>query len=105
VTYHHEDETWWAESEDVPGFSAAAEHLSELRRLVREGLMFHLDLDSAELRESMADSGVVASIEFVDAPFGVLMNSSSRATSGAAYTVTGTETSWFVSPLLHRVAS
>lgn len=29
---------WWAESEDVPGFVAAAGELVELRRRVREAL-------------------------------------------------------------------
>ena len=37
VTYHHEDDASWAESEDVPGFTAVGAR-SEIRRVVREGL-------------------------------------------------------------------
>ena len=30
--------SWWAESPDVPGYSAAADHLPDLLRLAEEGL-------------------------------------------------------------------
>jgi predicted RNase H-like HicB family nuclease len=63
VIYHHEGDAWWAESKDVPGFSAAASSLPELRVLTREGLSFHLD-EAVDLLETMAGSaGVVASVE------------------------------------------
>lgn len=36
VTYHHENGAWWAESDDLPGFSALAALFSEARQLVAE---------------------------------------------------------------------
>lgn len=38
VLYHREDGVWWAESPDVPGFSAAADSLPDVRHYVREAL-------------------------------------------------------------------
>lgn len=38
VVYHNEDGSWWAESDDVPGFSALASTLSGAQELVRESL-------------------------------------------------------------------
>ncbi|MEX1009159.1 MAG: hypothetical protein WD271_15145 [Acidimicrobiia bacterium] len=43
VDYHEEDGLWWADSPDVPGFSATAEELRELRQLAREGIYHFLD--------------------------------------------------------------
>jgi len=42
VDYHHEDGSWWAESDDVAGFTAVAGSFDELRRLTIEGLGFYL---------------------------------------------------------------
>ncbi len=38
VVYHAEDESWWAESADVAGWTAVADSLGALRALVRESL-------------------------------------------------------------------
>ena len=43
VIYRHEADSWSAESPDAPGYTAVADTLRELRRLVREGLPFFLD--------------------------------------------------------------
>jgi predicted RNase H-like HicB family nuclease len=43
VVYHFEDGSWWADSEDAPGYYAGAEGLEELRKLVQEGLEFHFE--------------------------------------------------------------
>jgi predicted RNase H-like HicB family nuclease len=40
VQYRREPEGWWAESPELPGFSAAGEDFAEVRRLAREGLQF-----------------------------------------------------------------
>lgn len=64
VVYHNETDTWWAESPDVPGFSAAAESLDDLRELVRTGLTFHLG-DQIEIFEETARAGLVATVSYV----------------------------------------
>lgn len=36
VIYHRENGSWWAESDDLPGFSALARDFESVRNLVRE---------------------------------------------------------------------
>lgn len=43
VTYHCDDGMWWADSSDLPGFSAAADTLDQLRDEVRAGVAFAID--------------------------------------------------------------
>jgi predicted RNase H-like HicB family nuclease len=62
VTYHFEDGTWWAESDDVPGFFAAGQSVGETRQLVRSGLAFHfdgVDVGDLEIRETRDDGNPV----------------------------------------------
>lgn len=61
VTYHHERDSWWAESPDVPGYTAVAATLEELRAAVREGLPFHLDVDDVEVVETLPNVVTVRS--------------------------------------------
>jgi predicted RNase H-like HicB family nuclease len=42
VFYHLEPEGCWAESPDVPGFSAAGSSLADVQDMVAEGLPYHL---------------------------------------------------------------
>lgn len=37
ILYHREEEGWWADSSDLPGWTAAADSLEELRPLALEG--------------------------------------------------------------------
>lgn len=43
VVYHREAEGWWAESPDLPGFSAAADSFDALRAQVSDGIPFALE--------------------------------------------------------------
>jgi predicted RNase H-like HicB family nuclease len=45
VVYHNEPEGWWADSEAVPGWTATAPSLDELRVRVEEGVRFALERD------------------------------------------------------------
>jgi len=70
VTYHLEDGTWWAESDEVPGFFAAGQSLSETRALVRSGLAFHfdgVDVGELDIREAR-DDGIAVFVSEVTAP-------------------------------------
>ena len=53
MTYHREDGTWWAESEDVPGYTAVADTLGDLRTLVSEGIPFTLEDEDIQIDESL----------------------------------------------------
>lgn len=55
VVYHREGESWWAESPDVDGYTAAAASLSDLRGLVRGGLPFLLDTIEVMVDEYLED--------------------------------------------------
>jgi predicted RNase H-like HicB family nuclease len=48
VIYHHEADSWWAESPDVEGWSAAGDTYAEVVKLAEEGIPFALG-DPAEL--------------------------------------------------------
>lgn len=54
MVYHFEDGSWWADSDDAPGYYAGAETLEQLRKSVREGLEFHLE-DSVDGLEEVVE--------------------------------------------------
>jgi predicted RNase H-like HicB family nuclease len=43
MEYHHEPEGWWADSDDLPGFSAAGATFDEVRELAHAGAEFYLE--------------------------------------------------------------
>ena len=43
MDYHHEPEGWWADSDDLPGFTAAGATLDEVRELAHSGAEFYLE--------------------------------------------------------------
>jgi predicted RNase H-like HicB family nuclease len=61
VLYHHESESWWAESPDVEGWSAAGDSYEEVRELAEEGIRFALDRGDVDLEHFLpADDRDVA---------------------------------------------
>lgn len=56
VIFHHADDAWWAESPDLPGFSALAPTLESLRREVRSGVEFELEGEPHLVLETAASS-------------------------------------------------
>jgi predicted RNase H-like HicB family nuclease len=46
VSYRYEDEGWWAESPDVPGWTAAGESFREVREMARAGIIEFLGEDT-----------------------------------------------------------
>lgn len=52
LTYHFEDGIWWADSDSLPGFYAAADTLDEARKEASEGLSFALESDDFVTLES-----------------------------------------------------
>lgn len=43
LVIHKDESTWWADSPDLPGFSAAADSLDALRIEASEGVAFELN--------------------------------------------------------------
>lgn len=54
MVYHFEDGSWWADSEDAPGYYAGAATLGQLRERVHEGLEFHFE-DSVEVTDEIIE--------------------------------------------------
>lgn len=84
VRYQQERDTWWAESPDAPGYSAAAASLDELRELVVDGLSFHFET-AVELVEDFPAFSISASFE--EAPFILTVNTSAHAAYNAEPTM------------------
>ena len=58
VRYHQEPEGWWAETEDLPHYSAAGATYEEVRDLVFRGLPSLLD-EPLDIREDLSEIGIV----------------------------------------------
>jgi predicted RNase H-like HicB family nuclease len=43
MEYHHEPEGWWADSDGLPGFTAAGASFDEVRELAHSGAEFYLE--------------------------------------------------------------
>lgn len=75
VIYHYEDESWWVESPEYPGYTAFASSRSEVTELVRAGLPFFAeapDLDVVGLLvEPSAAQAVSVACWDADAEFQV----------------------------------
>lgn len=48
MRYHHEGSTWWAESPDLAGFTAAGDSFEEVRRAAHEGVGFYFEEELEE---------------------------------------------------------
>ena len=62
IIYHREDGIWWAESDDVPDFSAAADTFHDIRKLALDGIDFTLDGAPTSITEQMEDGSLIPSI-------------------------------------------
>lgn len=62
MTYHREGGVWWADSDELPGFSAAAESCKALHEVVREGVRFHLGDEPVAVR-AFDESGAALDVE------------------------------------------
>ena len=60
VIYHREPEGWWADSPDVPGWSAAGESYDKVRALVDEGVALALGRDDVTIEHVVPADGAVS---------------------------------------------
>lgn len=56
VRYHFDEGAWWADSPDIPGFSAAGRSFDEVRQQVREGVPFFLGESAAVVEEGIPEA-------------------------------------------------
>jgi hypothetical protein len=61
VRYHREPEGWWAETEDLPNYSAAGATYEEVRDLVFRGLPALLD-QPLDIREDLSELGIAVPV-------------------------------------------
>jgi predicted RNase H-like HicB family nuclease len=64
VEYHPDPAGWWADSLDLPGWSAAAETVDELRTLVEEGVHFALGSDAVFVNHLLEPSLIARGLVF-----------------------------------------
>lgn len=64
VIYHREPDGWWAESDAVPGWTAAAPAPDALRALVEEGVRFALERDDLIVQHTVETDAPFAQIVF-----------------------------------------
>jgi predicted RNase H-like HicB family nuclease len=60
VIYHHENGSWWAESPDVVGWSAAADTYGETRQLAEDGVRFALKRDDVQIEHFVPEHSAAA---------------------------------------------
>lgn len=65
IRYHYEPEGWWADSPDVPGFSAAGETFMEVREMAISGVEFACDETVLIVEEGVVTT---AQSEYADMP-------------------------------------
>jgi predicted RNase H-like HicB family nuclease len=65
---HHEQGSWWAESDDLPGFSALADNLDALRKLSKEGVEELLAGEAFRLVERDEFGSALDTSPFASAP-------------------------------------
>jgi len=93
VIYHHEAGGWWAESPDVPGWSAAGGNFREVRGLADEGVEFFAEEEMQLVHEfpmsgpqRPVTAGVPAKLLMVvgaGAPSGLHFEEQAARTAGA----------------------
>lgn len=66
VRYHQEPEGWWAETGDLPNYSAAGATYEEVRDLVFRGLPALLD-QPLDIREDLSEVGIAVPIVVLNA--------------------------------------
>lgn len=64
VVYHVDPDGVWAESSAVPGWSATAGNLDELRDRVEEGVRFALERDDVLVMHRLSNAGHYAPVVF-----------------------------------------
>jgi predicted RNase H-like HicB family nuclease len=56
VVYHEDPDGWWADSPAVPGWTATAPTLNDLRARVEEGVRFALERDDVIVDHVLSDT-------------------------------------------------
>ena len=73
VMYHLDDDAWWAESPDIPGWTIAGATFAEIRALAEDGARFALERDDVDVRHLVPQAvlpwlqrtvGAVARVEY-----------------------------------------
>ena len=59
VIYHDESDGWWAESPDIPGWSAAGATYGEVRVLAEEGVGIALERDEVAIEHFVPADAVL----------------------------------------------
>lgn len=98
ATYHHEESTWWAESEDLPGFSAVNESLAEVRKMLLEALPEFAPDGDVSVVEHLGDGALLVPLGARVNAGGVVVNRADTFTSGGPSAVETLRKALSISP-------
>lgn len=57
IVYHRDEGAWWADSPDMPGFSAVGDTFDDTRKLVLEGILFYFDGNRPDIVDERMENG------------------------------------------------
>lgn len=57
IVYHRDEGAWWADSPDMPGFSAVGDTFDGTRKLALEGIPFYFDGNRPDIVDERMENG------------------------------------------------
>lgn len=57
IVYHRDEGAWWADSPDMPGFSAIGDTFDGTRKLALEGIPFYFDGNRPDIVDERMENG------------------------------------------------
>lgn len=57
IVYHRDEGAWWADSPDMPGFSAVGDTFDDTRKLALEDIPFYFDGNRPDIVDERMENG------------------------------------------------
>lgn len=57
IVYHRDEGAWWADSPDMPGFSAVGDTFDDTRKLALENIPFYFDGNRPDIVDERMENG------------------------------------------------
>lgn len=72
IVYHRDEGAWWADSPDMPGFSAVGDTFDDTRKLALEDIPFYFDGNRPDIVDERMENGAPACPAVSDAPLAMV---------------------------------
>lgn len=57
IVYHRDEDAWWADSPDMPGFSAIGDTFNDTRKLALEDIPFYFNGNRPDIVDERMENG------------------------------------------------